>query len=57
VTFESIFPWEQSLQGALKFMDENFGPSMLCRFNDLLTGNTVEFFFGEAREHLDSAAQ
>lgn len=57
VTFESTLPWVQAIMGSLRFMDENLGPAMLCRFNDLMTGNSVEFFFDQARERLGSRAQ
>jgi hypothetical protein len=53
VTFEFTIPWEQAVKGARRFMAENFGPSMTCRFNSLSTGQTVDFFYGKFQDRLD----
>jgi len=53
VTFEFTVPWAQAVRGALRFMDENLGPSMQCRFSNLLTGQSVEFGFGRVRDRLE----
>lgn len=53
ITFEVTVPWEEAVRGALRFMDENLGPAMQCRFNNLLTGQSVEFSFGRVRDRLE----
>jgi len=53
ITFEFTVPWEQAVRGTLRFMDGNLGPSMQCRFNNLLTGQSVEFSFGRVRDRLE----
>jgi hypothetical protein len=51
-TFEFTIPWEQAIRGALRLMDETFGPAMTCRFNSLSSGQSLEFQFGRVRERL-----
>lgn len=52
VTFEFSIPWERAVRGALRFMTENFGPSMTCRFNSLSTNQTIQFLYGPRAERL-----
>jgi hypothetical protein len=53
VTFEFTVPWDQAFLGARRFMADNFGPSMQCRFNCLSSGQSVEFFYDRFRDRLD----
>lgn len=46
VTFEFTIPWDQAVRGAWRFMSENCGPTMTCRFNSLNTNQTIEFLYG-----------
>jgi len=52
VTFEFTIPWEQAVRGAQRFMSDNCGPAMTCRFNNLDTNQTVEFTYGRHAERL-----
>ena len=52
-TFEFTIPWEQAVRGARKFMSENFGPNMQCRFNCLSTGQSIEIYYGRIQDRLD----
>ena len=55
VTFEFSIPWADAVRGARRFMMENFGPSMACRFNSLTTNQTIEFHYGRYAERLGEA--
>jgi hypothetical protein len=53
-TFELRVSWEQAIRGAQRFMSENLGPDMTCRFNDLRSGQTIEFVYGRFSDRLDA---
>ncbi len=55
VTFEFTILWEAAIRGARRFMAENFGASMTCRFNSLDTNKTIEFLYGHYSDRLGDA--
>lgn len=46
LTLEHTIPWDQAVRGAQRFMSENCGPLMTCRFNSLNKNRTIEFLYG-----------
>ena len=46
VTFESTLPTQTAINAALPFMAQNFGPLTGCAFNNLETGASVGFAYG-----------
>lgn len=55
ITFEFTIPWADAVHGAQRFMAENLGPSMTCRFNSLTTNRTIEFTYGHVADRLGEA--
>jgi hypothetical protein len=47
VTFEFTLPMEVAIRAVTPFMQAQFGPMTGCRFNNLRTGHTVGFLYGD----------
>ncbi len=53
-TFEFTLPTMEAIHVAAGFMEEHFGPMMLCRFNDIAKTESFESTYGKLRSALES---